>query len=36
MAYNSIGLTNVFLACITIINLITVLLLYQAQKGKKP
>lgn len=34
MAFNSIGLTNVFLACLTIINLVILLVLYQIQRSK--
>lgn len=34
MAFNSVGLTNVFLACMTIINLVILLVLYQIQRNK--
>jgi hypothetical protein len=34
MAYNSVGLTNVFLACITVINLVVLLLVYQIRQKK--
>ena len=34
MAYNSIGLTNIFLGVIAIINLITLLVVYQISKKK--
>jgi len=36
MDYDSIGLTNVLLACIAVINLVILLVLYQTQKTKKP
>ena len=35
MAFDSTGLTNVFLAVIAIINLVILLVVYQMQKAKK-
>jgi hypothetical protein len=35
MDFNSVGLTNVFLAVIAIINLVILLVVYQMQKAKK-
>jgi hypothetical protein len=35
MNYDSIGLTNILLACIAVINLVMLLVLYQNQKVKK-
>ena len=35
MDVNSVGMTNVFLACIAVTNLVILLVLYQAQKPKK-
>ena len=34
MAYNSTGLTNVLLACITVINLVLLLVVYQIRMKK--
>lgn len=34
MAYNSAGLTNVLLACITVINLVMLLILYKISQKK--
>jgi hypothetical protein len=34
MTYNSAGLTNVLLACITVINLVMLLIMYQIRQKK--
>jgi hypothetical protein len=34
MAYDSTGLTNVLLACITVINLVMLLIMYQIRQKK--
>ncbi len=34
MTYNSTGLTNVLLACITVINLVMLLIMYQIRQKK--
>ena len=34
MAFNSVGLGNVFLACITIVSLVILLLVYQISRKK--
>jgi len=32
MAFDSVGLTNIFLACITVVNLVILLIVYRIQK----